>query len=676
MESIDEIYNKLISEGEYAKKYEWNQRNNIGKTEHSMFTTRYYVDYEGGSLDYSEYLLKKLRENGYETHIVFTKKDYKYLHAAVVYKDKNDNRYYIADPITDIKKFTEMELDRVYPWDENKSDSAKKREELINESTNKRRSIEDYIKDFGKISLYHIYSKGQPSEYITNYDELEKELIEAEKYDENGFNKFKTNRNGTYYNDEGYNYEGYNKKGFNKEGLHYKTNTQYDELGRNERGHLTYDSEGYNIIGFNKFQRHRNGTFYDDEGYDYRGKNRKGFDRSGMHYKTNEPFNENGYDKNGEYYYDEEGYDYLGYSKEGYDRNGYDKRGFNKDGIHENGTKYDYKGYDFQGYDTQGFDEEGYNKKGYNKYGVDREGINKETGKRDVRITLVEEFIQSDTSRKMFCKSKNINLDDFNKLLKEIFSIYPNISITESDIQKEAKKSSAIYLSKREKIANGLIKGELTFDEYCQNAKGIKIEDLLAEVKGTSKEIELYRIIGNGLTSKERDMMDYIRLFRIGDLKSNAYQGTMQKFTTFMKDCSKHKELLDLYKKLKGEERRLQGYKERFNKSKCSNKVGYLNKDTGEIEFIEITDKHIEYAKRHLFNTGKYVCMRSIENVFKQFAKGELTFEDIENENIQNTNLESLEIERAKLEREKGTMESIETLIERKEGNSLSQSGG
>lgn len=394
MESIDKIYNKLISEGGYAKKYEWNQRNNIGKTEYFMFTTRYYVDYKGGSLDYSEYLLKKLRENGYETHIVFTKKDYKYLHAAVVYKDKNDNRYYIADPTTDIKKFTEMGLDRAYPWDENKSDSAKKREELTNESTNKRRNIEDYIKDFGKISLYHIYSKGQPEEYIKNYDELENAVKEATEYDKNGFNKFYT---------------------------------------------------------------HRNGTFYDDEGYDFKGRNRKGFDRSGIHYKTNEPFNENGYDENGEYYYDEEGYDYLGYSKEGYDRKEYDKRGFNKDGMHENGTKYDYKGYDVQGYDTQGFDEkgidrEGYNKEGYNKYGVNREGINEETGEKDARITLVEEFIQSDTSRKMFCKSKNINLGDFNKLLKEIFSIYPSINITESDIQKESQKSSAIYLAKRKKL--------------------------------------------------------------------------------------------------------------------------------------------------------------------------------------------------------------------------------
>lgn len=171
-------------------------------------------------------------------------------------------------------------------------------------------------------------------------------------------------------------------------------------------------------------------------------------------------------------------------------------------------------------------------------------------------------------------------------------------------------------------------------------------------------------------------MMDYIRLFHIGDIKNNEYQGTIQEFTIFMKGCLKHKELLDLYRKLKREEKRLQGYKEKFNKSRCSDKVGYLNEDTGEIEFTEITDKHIEYAKRHLFNTGKYVCMISMEHVFKQFAKGELTFEDIENESIENTDLQSLSAEKTSLEEEEKTIGRIETLIQKKEENSLSQSGG
>ena len=627
MKTIDGIYNNLCLRGKYNEKYAWKQRGRFVNGDK-------YSRYNGGSLDICEYLSKEMRANGYRTYIVFTRKNNKFLHAAVVYKDKKENEYYIADPTTDLKAFAEKGLNDTFRYSADAE--LEERKKLLKQSENKKRSIDEYINEFGPITLSNILLEDEESEYIIKSNELITGIEEASKFNQEGFNKYKLNINGTYYDNEGYDYRGINKKGFNREGIHYKTNKPYDERGLNKSGHFYYDEDGYNIFGFNKYQRHRNGRYYDDAGFDYRGLNRKGFNREGIHYKTNAPFNEKGYRENGEYYYDEEGYDYLGFDKEGRDREGYDKKGFNKDKIHRNGTKYDengrdIEGYDESGYDENGYDKEGFNKDGYNKYGVNREGINIDTGEKDSRILLVEDFMNSNTSRQKYCKEKNINLDEFNILLKEIFSIYPNISITENDIFKESKKSSAIYLAKREKIANKLINGEITFDEYCQDNSGIKFEDLLKELRGTDKEVKLYRIFGEAFTSKKPDMMDYIKIFEKGEYDSGVYKRVMQKFIDFEKGCLKHKELLDVYKKLKGEEKRLEKYKKPFDKNECT-RIGYSKEDTGDIEFIEITDEHIEYAKQHLKNMGKYICSSSMQKVFMELATGKLNFDDIKKE--------------------------------------------
>ena len=627
MNNIDSIYRDLCLKGKYDEKYAWRRKNNFenGDVRHR---------HVGGSLDVCEYLSKRMRKNGYETYIVFTKKDYKYLHAAVVYKNSKEGKYYIADPTTDLKEYQKRGLNNINPNSLQLGYAERERIKLFQQSNSEKTNIDEYIRKFGPITLSNIILEDE-AEYYDGYDELIKGIEEASKFDQ-GFNKYKLNTNGTYYDDDGYDYRGLNRRGFNREGIHYRTNKPYDERGLNKSGHFDYDEDGYNMFGFNKYQRHKNGTYYDDEGFDYRGINRKGFNRSGLHYKTDAQFNEKGYRENGEYFYDEEGYDYLGFDKSGRDREGFDKKGFNEEGLHRNGTKYDQngrdiEGFDKEGYDKQGIDKEGYDRDGYNKYGVNREGINRETGERDSRILLIEDFMNSNISRQKYCKQNNINLNEFNILLKEIFVIYPNIGIKPEDIQKEAQKSSVAYLAKRKSIVNGLLDGELSFDEYCHDNKGVQIEELLKEVRGTEKEIRLYRILGNGFVSEKRDMMDYIRLFENGEYDSGTYKRTMQKFISFAKGCLRHKELLDIYKKLKSEEKRLGTYKRPFNKNECG-KIGYFNKNTGKIEFMEITDEHIKYAKQHLIYTGKYICSSSMQEVFSKFARGELSFDDIERE--------------------------------------------
>lgn len=618
MKTIDEIYSDLCLKGKYEEKYEWKQRGRFAEGDRNSI-------YKGGSLDICEYLSNQMRKNGYEAYIVFTKRDHKFLHAAVVYKNSEGVEYYIADPTTDLKAFAEKGLNNVFVNSMYLSDTDKERVKLLKQSKNQKRNIDEFIEEFGPITLDNILLEEQ-LEYFSDAGELKDGIKRARHFNYDGFNRYGLNRNGTYYNNEGYNNDGYNykginRRGFNKEGLHYKTNKPYDEKGLNKSGRFDYDEDGYNIYGFNRYQRHRNGTYYDDEGYDYRRINKKGFNKEGTHYRTGALFDERGYRENGEYYYDEEGYDYRGFNESGRDRDG------------------------------------------YNQYGVNREGINIDTGKIDDRIVLVQEFVDSNTSKQMYCKQKNINLNEFNKLLKEIFSIYPNIDITKDDIDREAKKSSAIYLAKREKIANGLISGEITFDEYCKNNKGIKFEDLLSELQGTEGEVKLYRLFGEAFTSKKLDMMDYINIFEKGKYDNTVYKRTMQKFMDFEKECLKHKELLEIYRKLKKEETRLGKYKKQFKKDECQ-EIGCINKETGEINFIEITDEHIQYAKQYLYDNGKYICSSNMQEVFGMLARKELKFEDIRKSEplVEHTSQEILEGISAR----EGNIEEIlnETLLE------------
>lgn len=658
MNNIDKFYRDAVLRSEYREKYALKQRGKIDRN-----TPWWDNSQTGGSMDFCENILRNMRLYGAEAHLVFTKENKNFLHAAVVYRDPDDKKWYIADPITDIKRFTGMVPE--YQYHREQGEEFYKKKSLIDESDNKKIDVDEYIKQFGNISLYNINVEKQ-DENVSNYNELEEALKEATKYDEFGFNKYKIHTNGTFYDDNGFDYRGLNRRGFNKEGIHYKTNKPYDERGLNVSGHFDYDEEGYNINGFNKYQRHRNGTFYDDDGFDYKGLNRRGFNREGIHYKTSAPYNEKGYRQNGEYYYDEEGYDHKGYNEVGYDRDGYNKEGFNANGIHRNGTEYNDEGYNIEGYD----------KKGYNRNGYNKEGINKDTGEKDPRITLIEEFINSNTSRKKFSAYKGINLDDFNKIIKEVLSEYPNADIKQEDIDKEAKKSSAVYLAKRENIVRKLLSGEITFDEYCSNNNGIKVQDLLKKVEGTKNEEAMYKILGNGLTSQKRDMMDYIRVFAKGKYDNTVYQKTIQEFIKFEKGLARHKNLLDIYRKLRSEEKRLQIYKSQFRRDVCSKKIGYLNNETGEIQFTEITEDHIKYAKQHLFNTGKYFCSNNMEAVFRQFANGDLSFEEVEKESIVNTDLQQLNLETEGLGKEARDIKSIEELIDKRENNGLGENGG
>lgn len=70
----------------------------------------------------------------------------------------------------------------------------------------------------------------------------------------------------------------------------------FDQNGRHRNGTF-YDDNGWDAWGFDDYGRHYNGTFYDDRGYDA-----EGFDRRGRHYATGTFVDENGYDACGRHF--------------------------------------------------------------------------------------------------------------------------------------------------------------------------------------------------------------------------------------------------------------------------------------------------------------------------------------------------------------------------------------
>lgn len=315
MEKFKRIYKELILKGKYNEEYGNNAIEKEG-----------YI--EGVCIDFSKYLVERMNEKGYEAYIISTRNDDGSLHAAVVYKEDETGKLFIADPVTDIRMFTEQGLD------------TNQRKELAENSQNQIIDIKEYITRFGEISLHNSNLAIAKAE-IKSVEDLKVAIAKGLEYNYAGFNEFNLHKiTGKYYDEKGYDRngydrEGYNKKGFNEYGEH-KNGTRYNDEGYDIYG---YDEKGYNQRQFNKNGIHINGTQYDNEGYDSEGYDKKGYDKGG--------FNRFNIHKNGTEYNDE------GYNKYGYDRDGYDVNGFNRYAKHRNGTLFNEDGYDRRGRDKK-----------------------------------------------------------------------------------------------------------------------------------------------------------------------------------------------------------------------------------------------------------------------------------------------------------------------------------
>ena len=141
---MKEIYKKIIFSSYYDENFGGNPKEIDGKT-------------HGVCIDFSRNLIKQLRSNGYSAGLISTLNDDGYLHAAVIYRDKDTDEVFIADPVTDVRQLTGKTTEEI--------------EQLINEvlkQKNYSRTLREYYEEMGA---------------ITDYDDSE--------YEKNGFGNIK-----------------------------------------------------------------------------------------------------------------------------------------------------------------------------------------------------------------------------------------------------------------------------------------------------------------------------------------------------------------------------------------------------------------------------------------------------------------------------------------------------
>lgn len=393
-------------------------------------------------------------------------------------------------------------------------------------------------------------------------------------YDENGFDRKGIHRNGTRYDEDGYNRDGYDEDGYGRDG---------------------HNKDGYDRLGFDRTGIHRTSGSkyyygYDKEGYGKDGYNWRGFNKMGLH-------------KNGTYY-DKEGYDKDGYDKEGYDEFGRDKNGFDKDGIHINGTLYD--------------------EKGFSKYGISKEGINRETGELDERVELVKKYLEAGISKVAFCQKNKMKVEDFNQILKIVSHSYP--TITKTQIDEVAQKSSNRYYQTLKKIAHDLENDEISIEDFTRTRFGF--DEISRVLSSSEAQTAIRQKIFEYMVSGKMNMMNYFSVFGLGRNNTFAFKEAMNEYNQWLSIAKKNPEFKQFVPKLYSERKRISKFERPY--SGCQGlKIGYTDVTTKKEVLVEMTSEHEKYAKEYLYKIGEYICQSTMHSVFQQFARGTLTFDDV-----------------------------------------------
>lgn len=148
MKDIKEIYKKIVLNGYYDEAYGMKPEIIDNKT-------------HGVCIDFSRELIELLRKEGYAAGLISTLNDDGFLHAAVIYKDLEEDIVNIADPVTDIRRITGLsdeEINSVI-------------EEIMN-NKNWKRDLREYIKEFGIVTAYND-DLSKSMEQIRDKEELE-----------------------------------------------------------------------------------------------------------------------------------------------------------------------------------------------------------------------------------------------------------------------------------------------------------------------------------------------------------------------------------------------------------------------------------------------------------------------------------------------------------------------
>lgn len=296
-----------------------------------------------------------------------------------------------------------------------------------------------------------------------------------------------------------------------------------------------------------------------------------------------------------------------------YDPQGYDMYGFNEQGVHKDtGTYFDIYGYDKDGYDREGYDSNGYDRRGYDKEGydankVDELGMSKKTGTKDKRVELAEKFIKSGLTFEEFCKAEEKSADN----VKATFDTIIKSPCIKADLEKALKEG---YSQEAVAIKEQLLSGKKTIvDVGC-------IDNIIycatAEERQTIREMVI-----KAAKSHEVKILQYRTMFGIEATGKELPQRIADRLGTFTSFINKSKdpEVRMAKRHLDAEYTRVLSYRSPFKEGDLK-RIGWI-KD-GKEQYIEISQKRIEKAKKYLEENGEFVCYKTMHDLFQGILKG------------------------------------------------------
>ena len=262
-----------------------------------------------------------------------------------------------------------------------------------------------------------------------------------------------------------------------------------------------------------------------------------------------------------------------------------------------------------------------------------------EQGEEHPNLILVNDFLESNMSKGLFCKTRNITMEKLDEAIKEVPLIYPEIGMK---IAKKNEQTTAIYLSTIDGIIDKLLSGEMTLEQYSrENFSGIKIDDLLHHITELHKRKQFHSLTINTIASGNLRMMDYMRLFS----EKHDYRTIINNINQYIKIATK--EVPELQGKDKPinkanlETKSLRKYSEPFQSKKIiGSSKGFKNAE-GQMVMVPITEEHINYAKKDLQLKDEYICQTTMNSTLSKLVKGEITFEEIDKKIAENTSMRS-----------------------------------
>ena len=249
-------------------------------------------------------------------------------------------------------------------------------------------------------------------------------------------------------------------------------------------------------------------------------------------------------------------------------------------------------------------------------------------GENHPRLSLVNDFLQSNTSKRIFCQNRGVNVKDLEDALKEVEDIYPEIK---QKIQEKNRQASASHLGTVENINRQLLSGKMTLIQYSREQyTGKKIYELLNVIDDGEDRRKLQTLIVNTIASGNLKMMDYVRLFS----SEYDYNTVMRNINAFIKEVGK--EIPEIQGKgkpinlAKIQIKRLEQYKKQYKSSDfVGTSIGFRD-DNGDTKMVVVTNEHVEYAKKYLKSQKEYICYKTISDTISKLIKGEITQEKIE----------------------------------------------